>query len=66
MDRPLSEPQYSRSSAEVRELEKANLIAAPQHANWKIWGPDGAAELLGMKPSTLTYQMKTLGIEKAS
>ena len=52
--------------AEFRELEKANLIAALQHANWIIWGPDGAAELLGMKPSTLTYQMKTFGIEKAS
>ena len=52
--------------AEFRELEKANLIAALQHANWIIWGPDGAAEMLGMKPSTLTYQMKTFGIEKAS
>ena len=51
---------------EFRELEKANLIAALQHANWIIWGPDGAAELLGMKPSTLAYQMKTFGIENAS
>ena len=52
--------------AEFRVLEKANLIAALQHANWIIWGPDGAAELLGMKPSTLAYQMKTFGIENAS
>ena len=33
---------------------------------WKTWGPDGAAELLGLKPSTLSYQMKTLGIAKPS
>ena len=50
--------------AEFRELEKANVVAALQHAGWKVWGPDGAAELLGVKPSTLAYQMKALGIEK--
>jgi len=50
--------------AEFKELEKANLIAALTHTNWKTWGPDGAAELLGMKPSTLTYRMKALGISK--
>ena len=50
--------------AEFKELEKANLTAALKHADWKTWGPDGAAELLGMKPSTLTYRMKALGIIK--
>lgn len=52
--------------AEFKELEKANLVAALTNAKWKIWGPDGAAELLGMKPSTLTYQMKMFGIVKDS
>ncbi len=52
--------------AEFQELEKANLIAALQCANWKIWGPGGAADLLAMKPSTLTYQMKVLGVAKHS
>ena len=47
---------------EFKELEKANLTAALHHAGWKTWGPGGAAELLGMKPSTLAYQMKVLGI----
>ena len=50
--------------AEFKELEKANITAALLHANWKIWGPGGAAELLGMKPSTLAYQMQVLGIVK--
>ncbi len=52
------------TSAEFRELEKANIVAALKHANWKTWGNEGAAELLGIKPSTLAYQMKTLGIQK--
>ena len=52
------------TSAEFRELEKANIIAALRHASWKTWGDEGAAALLGVKPSTLAYQMKTLGISK--
>jgi len=52
------------SDAEIREREKANMIAALRHTNWRIWGADGAAELLGLKPSTLTYRMKAFGIRK--
>jgi len=64
-----AEPSAANSSefvtiAEFKELEKANMTAALRHANWKVWGPEGAADLLGIKPSTLAYQMKMLGIEK--
>jgi transcriptional regulator with GAF, ATPase, and Fis domain len=52
------------TDTEMREREKANLIAALRHADWRVWGPGGAAELLGIKPSTLTYHMKVLGITK--
>ncbi|WP_431066038.1 sigma-54 interaction domain-containing protein [Methylotuvimicrobium sp.] len=52
------------TEAEMREREKANLIAALRHADWRVWGPDGAAELLGIKPSTLKYRMTVLGISK--
>ena len=50
--------------AEFKALEKANITAALRHAHWKVWGPEGAADLLGIKPSTLAYQMKMLGIAK--
>jgi len=50
--------------AEFREAEKRNITAAMRHANWRIWGPDGAAEFLGVKPSTLTYRIKILGVQK--
>lgn len=52
------------TEAEMRERERANLIAALRHADWRVWGPDGAAELLGIKPSTLKYRMTILGISK--
>jgi PAS domain S-box-containing protein len=52
------------TDTEMRAREKANLIAALRYADWRVWGPDGAAVLLGIKPSTLTYRMKVLGIAK--
>ncbi len=54
------------TDAEMREREKINLLAALRYTNWRVWGQDGAAELLGIKPSTLTYRMKVLGITKAT
>lgn len=47
---------------EFRELEKSNLISALKQANWRVSGQYGAAELLGIKPSTLSYRMKVFGI----
>ncbi len=52
------------TEAEFRVLEKANLTKALRKANWKISGKGGASELLGIKPSTLSYRMTVLGIEK--
>ena len=49
---------------EFRKAEKNNIVAALRHAKWRIWGDDGAAALLAMKPSTLAYRMKSLGIAK--
>jgi transcriptional regulator with GAF, ATPase, and Fis domain len=33
-------------------------------ANWEIAGRDGAAELLGLKPSTLISRMAKWGLKK--
>jgi len=52
------------TDAEMREREKANLLVALRIANWRISGDGGAAELLGLKPSTLAYRMRSFGIEK--
>lgn len=52
------------TDAEFRDLEKQNIIAALEAANWRVSGPDGAAELLGVKASTLSYRIKSLEIKK--
>lgn len=51
------------TSAEFKLLEKANISAAIQHAEGQIWGEQGAAAMLGIKPSTLAHQIKKLGIK---
>ena len=52
------------TETEFRQKEKENLEAALSAASWRVWGPDGAAAMLGIKPSTLAYRMNALGIEK--
>ena len=51
-------------AAHFRELERQNILAALERCSWRIAGEHGAAKLLGMKPSTLAYQIKTLGLDK--
>jgi len=53
-----------RTDAEMRADEHANLLAALEASEWKISGPRGTAELLGVKPTTLRSKLKALGIER--
>src|SRR5207253_1336610 len=50
------------TDAEIRRLEADNIRAALKAANAKVSGPGGAAELLGLKPTTLASRIKSLGI----
>ncbi len=49
---------------EMDRRERENMLAALRHARWKISGEGGAAELLGVKPTTLRSRLKKLGLEK--
>ena len=53
-----------RTIKELEELERQNIIAALESAEWKVAGESGAARLLGVKPTTLSSRMKALGIER--
>jgi transcriptional regulator with GAF, ATPase, and Fis domain len=70
--RPSSAPKRSHiapipsvlTRSDLQLLEADNLRAALETTNWKIYGPRGAAELLGMQPTTLTSRLRRLGINK--
>jgi transcriptional regulator with GAF, ATPase, and Fis domain len=43
-------------------LERENIIRALQKGSYVIYGKDGAAEVLGSKPTTLISRSKALEI----
>ncbi|MCI0390856.1 MAG: sigma 54-interacting transcriptional regulator [Acidobacteria bacterium] len=67
---PTTKPPVAATAAafmtqsEWEAQERANLLAALEAANWKIYGASGAAQLLGMKPTTLASRLRSLGIKK--
>jgi len=48
---------------ELRSLEAANIQAALSKCHGKVYGANGAAALLGVKPTTLNSRIKSLGIK---
>jgi transcriptional regulator with GAF, ATPase, and Fis domain len=52
-----------KTDAEMRQLEADNIRAALRTANGKVSGLGGAAQLLGVKPTTLASRIKALGID---
>jgi len=52
------------TEAERKRRERTNIEAALAAANGRIYGPDGAARMLAMKPTTLASRIKALGIRK--
>jgi transcriptional regulator with GAF, ATPase, and Fis domain len=60
-----AEPEYLTES-EMRRRERENVFAVLQKAGWKIKGVDGAAELLGVKPTTLISRIEKLGLRRTA
>lgn len=65
-DRPNGSNNGSRiyTEREMRFRERQNVLAALEKASWKIHGEDGAAELLGLRPTTLISRMKKMGLSR--
>jgi len=53
------------SSGETLEAaERRKIIAVLDEVRWRIRGPGGAAERLGLKPTTLESRMRKAGIKR--
>lgn len=50
---------------QMQSLERENIRMALQKTDWRIAGVGGAAELLGVKPSTLSSKVKSLGLTRS-
>ena len=52
------------TESEMRQRERENLLAALEKTHWKVKGPGGAAELLGVNAATLVSRMRAMGIKR--
>ena len=57
-----SAPRAVIPEAERLLQERENVVAALKQAGGRVHGPGGAAELLGLKPSTLSSRLRALDI----
>ena len=47
------------------EAEREHILRALEATGWRIEGPNGAAAMLKLHPSTLRFRMKKLGLTKS-
>jgi transcriptional regulator with GAF, ATPase, and Fis domain len=59
---PAKQAQLTRE--ELKRQERDAFTAALKQTNGKLSGPRGAAELLGMKPTTLASRISALGLNR--
>ena len=52
------------TAQEQKALERSNLINALKHCQGKIYGEDGAAQLLGIKPTTFASKLKKYALNR--
>jgi transcriptional regulator with GAF, ATPase, and Fis domain len=54
----------SQRSQRLVDVEREHMRRVLEAANWRIRGSDGAAERLGVKPTTLETRMAKLGLKR--
>lgn len=57
-------PGATASSKRLVDVERDHILAVVEAAGWRIRGSGGAAEILGLKPTTLEARMKKLGLKR--
>jgi transcriptional regulator with GAF, ATPase, and Fis domain len=55
-----------RHAVKLSDIEREHIEKVLASTHWKVRGPNGAAQVLGLKPTTLFFRMKKLGIPAKS
>ncbi len=61
---PASVVRPSTQRATLRDAERELIAATLQRVGWRVSGPGGAAEVLGINASTLRSRMRKLGLSR--
>jgi PAS domain S-box-containing protein len=63
---PDLKPEKPRPTGTLEEFERRYILDVLSKTGWRITGPGGAAEILGLKRTTLQSKMKRLGIQRGT
>jgi len=61
---PSSETNDVLTNQSLQDLERSHILKVLERMHWKVTGRGSAAEILGLKRSTLQSKMKKLGINR--
>ena len=64
IDRLKSKDPTQITNRTLEDIERNHIADVLESVHWRVYGKNGAAEILGLKPSTLQHRTKKLGIEK--
>jgi formate hydrogenlyase transcriptional activator len=53
-----------QKSLRLADVEAAHILGVLERTGWRVRGPQGAADLLGLKPTTLEGRMARLGLRR--
>jgi len=60
----LATQEMSGDGEKLGDLERGHILRVLEETGWRVSGRGGAAEILGLKPTTLEARMKKLGIRR--
>jgi transcriptional regulator with GAF, ATPase, and Fis domain len=61
---PIKSPSIRPKFIKLEDVTRNHIKDVLRKTTWRVRGPRGAAELLGLKPTTLEARMKKLGISR--
>ncbi|MBK9166645.1 MAG: sigma 54-interacting transcriptional regulator [Bryobacterales bacterium] len=61
--RPAPDAAGVLTERQIRDLERSSVVGALRRSRGRVAGKSGAAELLGIPPTTLASRIKSLGID---
>ena len=61
---PTGTAAAAKGSAKLVDVERSHIRSVLEITNWRIRGPGGAADRLGLKPTTLETRLAKLGVRR--
>jgi len=61
---PIQRPENAAITGTLEDVERQYILSVLAQTGWRVTGKNGAAEILGLKRTTLQAKMKKLGIKR--